>query len=296
MKIGIVGSGPRAKLYHDLITRSHPVDYVFTTNTNISFANTKTSNFIQQNIDSVDLFFVISKLGTNLLRAQCVDALNKIIMVEKPLFMLDERYTFASNQTYVMYNRRFYNTVSALKEHTQKHGLKSINVSYNECSTDKKNKYNKIEKKNRGTIFFVHLLDIVQYITSSYGDVELIWKSQKKDAWTGMCNCVLRVGDIEIFVNVYSDSGASTFISGQCQNDTFFELAPLETLKIYEGVSVYEESGIRKYKRNLITNVEESGNYSISKMIDSIFSGDYTNMCTIDQEKNKTLILESITT
>ena len=46
----------------------------------------------------------------------------------------------------------------------------------------------------------------------------------------------------------------------------FFELAPLETLKFNEGVSVYEESGIRKYKRNLITNVEESGNYSISKI------------------------------
>ena len=62
MKIGIVGSGPRAKLYHDLITRSHSVDYVFTTNTNISFANTKTSNFIQQDIDSVNLFFVISTI------------------------------------------------------------------------------------------------------------------------------------------------------------------------------------------------------------------------------------------
>lgn len=296
MKIGIVGSGPRAKLYYDLITRYHPVDYVFTTNTNISFANTKTSNFIQQHIDSVNLFFVISKLGTNLSRSQCADALNKIIMVEKPLFMLKDRHTFVSNQVYVMYNRRFYSTVSALKEHTQKHGLKSLNVSYNECSTDKKNKYDNLEKKNRCTIFFVHLLDIVQYITSSYGDVELVWKSQKKDEWTGMCNCVLRVGDIEIFVNVYSDSGASTFISGQCQDDTFFELSPLETLKIYKGVSVGDGNGIRKYKRTLITNIKESGNYSISKMIDSIFSGDYTNMCTIDQEKNKTLILESITT
>lgn len=230
---------------------------------------------------------VISKLGTNLERVLKVDGIYKQIYVEKPLFLISKQATpqFKS-QINVLYNRRFYNTVQFLKEKTRTCRIKNIDVLYTEDIRDKQLRYPEINQQDIPTIFFVHLIDIIQYLV---GDMNIVWKSNRRDMFGGLPAVALQADHAEITIHVAPDIGSVSQIRGWFEDGMYFELAPLEYLRVWKRGDTSVVDNQRQYHITQAEEIREVG-AGLIPMIESMFRPSDT-FCTASEEEKKIELL-----
>jgi len=164
-------------------------------------------------------------------------------LVEKPALIdrvqLEQLSSLHLDQTFMAFNRRFYNTVQELKSRIQVESKGHLSVEIHEPNFERINEKSQIVLENS-----IHILDLVLFLT---GGQSVVFESIRKIS-VGV-QVLLAIGEIDVTLSIsFGVPGNSTIIYDSFSSR--YVLRPIEKLMKFSGFDIEEptqNSPIRKY-------------------------------------------------
>ncbi|MDP6781756.1 MAG: Gfo/Idh/MocA family oxidoreductase [Alphaproteobacteria bacterium] len=220
----------------------------------------------------------------------------KPVLMEKPIgFDADEARVQAEAVTATLgnklvgYNRRFYETVIRLRERVEQGGLKAVRVVISESVESQ------IERHGRDIVAHLvpscsaHTLDLMVHIFGPLHPVALAPFPEKgKAAPFVSFNGVLATAEnVPVTFSLNADDPANTGMRCLFDDDTAWELSPLETLTVYKGLDIEpptSQENIRRYSPQVEARhgVDASIKPGCRDQMAAFLSGKYGPGATVD--------------
>ena len=174
------------------------------------------------------------------------------VLIEKPLALssrkireiLSETQEF-QDQVMIGYNRRFYDFVPRLRNIIDSHPLISVELNCPDSFQDNLKRYGEMLREHILVYKTSHWLDLLMHLLGSIQVVEMYRRGEGTPAYNGLLQSSASV-PIHFQVNFDAPSQVSLtlyFEGFVCQ------LHPMEVLRIYEGMSLLEETRDVPYRR-----------------------------------------------
>ena len=174
---------------------------------------------------------------------------NVPILVEKPVTVYAEDFAqldLNRDDIFVAYNRRFYPGIQKLKQGLSKPNRNAVLVSAVIPEVLNLNLYDKRSRYYPALANTIHVIDLLRFIL---GDLSVSFKMEKyirNEFNFVLATLVSGKGDI-VDVQIPFNSSINTGIVIH-SNTERIELSPIETLKIYNGMTIENPSSIRTFR------------------------------------------------
>ncbi|MAE06339.1 MAG: hypothetical protein CMH76_08400 [Nitrospinae bacterium] len=218
------------------------------------------------------------------------------VLMEKPIgFGADEARTQAEasaatlGNKLVGYNRRFYETVTFLRERVRKGGLKAVRVVISESVESQVARHGREILAHLISYCSAHTLDLLLHVLGPLRSVVLAPFPEKGRAapfvsFNGMLTTAENV-PVTLALNV--DDPANTSIRCLFDDGTAWELMPLEILTVYKGLDVEPPTpreNIRRYIPQVEARHEADASFKpgCHAQMAAFLSGDYGPGATVD--------------
>ena len=158
-------------------------------------------------------------------------ASSKPILIEKPIFPAGLDVT--RGDKLVGYNRRFYKTVTALKERLSRGGVIAVQATF------------------PGTLYgaALHGLDLLFYLLGP-----LTWKQPGRNGFAETS------AGVPVSLAINPDDPVNASIRAIMNDGTSWMLSPFETLSVFQGFDV-DGTTIRRYTPRLVQRIEEQSDF-----------------------------------
>lgn len=221
---------------------------------------------------------------------------SKPVLMEKPIgFNADEARTQANaasatlGNKLVGYNRRFYETAARLRDRVEKGGLKGVRVVISESVESQ------VERHGRDIIPYLisfccaHTLDLLLHIFGPLRSVALASFPGKGEAAAFVSfNGVLATAEgIAVTLSLNADDPVNTGVRCLFDDGTAWDLSPLETLTVYNGLDVQPptpQRNIRNYTPRVEARYEADASLKpgCHAQMAAFLSGDYGPGATVE--------------
>lgn len=207
---------------------------------------------------------------------------NKPVLIEKPIALsLGQIPDGDYPDKVVGYNRRFYESVSAIKKRLSAGGLKSVYISTSEYLGRHISKHGDKIADYILEYSISHVFDLLIYL---FGDIELAFKnidsSHKLMCYRDSKGCPITLA---IHYNIPSNTSFEFCFDDKSR----WVLSPIEKLTIYLGMSVNEDDVIREYSPIKIDEVNSIRRHKpgFINQMKCFLSGDYRAASNIDDSR-----------
>jgi predicted dehydrogenase len=220
----------------------------------------------------------------------------KPVLMEKPIgFDADEARTQAEAATTTLgnklvgYNRRFYETVTLLRERVEKGGLKAVRVVISESVESQVERHGRDIIAHLISFCSAHTFDLMLHVLGPLRPVAMASFPEKDNAapfvsFNGMLTTAENV-PVTLALNV--NDPANTGIRCLFDDGTAWELMPLEILTVYKGLDVEPPTpreNIRRYIPQVEARHEADASFKpgCHAQMAAFLSGDYGPGATVD--------------
>lgn len=221
---------------------------------------------------------------------------SKPVLMEKPIgFDADEARTQANaasatlGNKLVGYNRRFYGTTARLRDRVKQGGLKTVRVVISESVESQVERHGRDIIPHLISFCSAHTLDLMLHILGPLRSVALASFPEKGEAAPFVSfNGVLATAEgIAVTLSLNADDPVNTGVRCLFDDGTAWDLSPLETLTVYNGLDVQPptpQENIRRYSPRVEARHEVDASFKpgFHGQMAAFLSGDYGPGATVD--------------
>tara|TARA_B100001971_G_scaffold206674_1_gene225801 strand:- start:210 stop:1238 length:1029 start_codon:yes stop_codon:yes gene_type:complete len=220
----------------------------------------------------------------------------KPVLMEKPIgFDADEARVQAEAVTATLgnklvgYNRRFYETVARLRGRVKQGGLKGVRVVISESVESQVERHGRDIIPHLISFCSAHTLDLLLYILGPLRSVALASFPEKGEEATFVSfNGVLATAEgVAVTLSLNADDPVNTGVRCLFNDGTAWELSPLETLTVYNGLDVQPptpQRNIRNYTPRVEARYEADASLKpgCHAQMTAFLSGEYGPGATVE--------------
>lgn len=232
------------------------------------------------------------------------------VLIEKPAALTSKDLQFIAEKAYpelsnkiVGFNRRFYEPVQqVLKRRLEQGGLKSVEAIWSENLDQHERKYGEAIIPHVLAFSTSHFLDLLHYLL---GDLKLVTKYLREErgyeaSFSSIHALLERKKDRSpVWLSVNAMDPTPSGIRMRFDDFTTWHLAPLECLRVYEGVKLTianRETNIRIYTPQLKSETLANADLKpgILSQMKAFLAGDRTQSAGLHDSLGLVMLIESL--
>ena len=185
----------------------------------------------------------------------------KPMLIEKPVALRSEqakaflRAARCPHNKMIGFNRRFYRPVLALKKELGTRTPKSVHVVVSEHLDHHRRNTGEDVIRHLVPFTSVHTIDLVQFLFEN-ATVKAMYRTEEGEFVS--YNGLLESGGMPIFLGINANDPSPVGFWVRFPDETWV-LSPLETLRMYRGISVDASGPVRRYTPAICGEVSEEG-------------------------------------
>jgi len=221
--------------------------------------------------------------------------LRKPILFEKPIgftnYKIWKKIKYPKNK-YIAFNRRFYKNVNYAKKLIKQKDLLNVEATVSENLIAFKKKFPFLNSKFIVFNTAIHVIDLLCYF---FGDLRVINKIGNLNNTNSNLIIILQnKNKLTIYVNISFNLPENNSITIKTKKKEIFKFKPIENLRIYNKLKIYERKGQRRYISTFEKEINENYKYKpgfLLQMQNFIFQKKF---CKIDQIEKTMKVLKKI--